>query len=236
MKARLVATDHVAEGTAAFSFEVEGTFTFEAGQTCDLTIVAAPHQDARGSSRTFSIASSPSDAPRVTIATRLTGSAFKRSLLEAEHGLALELEGPFGSFVLHKNAAKPAVFFAGGIGITPFRSLVKDATERSLPHRMTLFYSNRTPESTAFLPDLEAWQQRNPNLRLVPTIAEASGAPWKYHVGLLDAGFVAPHVENWASAIPYLAGPPGFVQAMRAALGEVGADPDNLRMEEFTGY
>ncbi len=164
MKARLVACDRIAEATAEFTFEVQAPFTFEAGQTCELTLPSPRYEDAEGSSRTFSIASSPSDAPRVTFATRLTGTAFKRSLLEAAIGLEIDLDGPFGSFGLHKNAAKPAVFLAGGIGITPFRSIIKDATEWRLPHGMTLFYSNRTPASAAFLPDLEVVAAAEPEL------------------------------------------------------------------------
>jgi ferredoxin-NADP reductase len=237
MKARLVTTDRVAADTAGFTFEAQAPFSFDAGQTCDLTIAAPQYQDDKGSSRTFSIASSPADAPRVLVATRLTGSAFKRSLLEAPAGLEVELDGPFGSFVLHKNTTKPAVFFAGGIGITPFRSIVKDATERRLPHRITLFYSNRTPASTAFLPEIEAWQRQHANLRLVATVADPGGPEsWSHDIGLMDARFIAPHVQDWANAICYIAGPPAYVKAMRAALDEVGADPDNIRTEEFSGY
>jgi ferredoxin-NADP reductase len=237
MKARLVATDRVAEDTAGFTFEVKGPFSFDAGQACDLTIAAPQYRDDKGSSRTFSIASSPADAPRVLVATRLTGSAFKRSLLAAGVGLEVELDGPFGSFVLHKNAGRPAVFFAGGIGITPFRSILKDATERRLPHRITLFYSNRTPGSTAFLRDIEAWQRENANLRLVATVADPVGPEaWRHAVGPMDAAFIAPHVEDWAGAVCYLAGPPAYVKAMRAALDAIGADPDNIRTEEFSGY
>jgi ferredoxin-NADP reductase len=237
MKARLVATERIAEATAEFTFEVQAPFSFEAGQTCELTLPSPLYEDAEGSSRTFSIASSPSDAPRLAFATRLTGTAFKRSLLEAAIGLEIDLDGPFGSFGLHKNAAKPAVFLAGGIGITPFRSIIKDATERRLPHEMTLFYSNRTPASTAFLPDLEVWQQRNPNFRLVATVTDLpADNPWSHSVGLMDASFLGPRVPDWAAAICYLAGPPPYVKAMRAALDAVGADPDNVRTEEFSGY
>ena len=237
MKARLVASDQVAEATARFTFEVEAPFTFDAGQTCDVTIPSPPYQDEKGTSRTFSIASPPADLPRVMFATRLTGSAFKRSLLDAPAGSEVELDGPSGSFVLHRNAARPAVLFAGGIGITPFRAVVADVTLRRLPHRITLFYSNRTPASTAFLADLEAWQRQNPSFRLIATIADSStGQPWSYDVGLMDAAFVKPRVQDWSVAICYLAGPPAFVKAMRAALEEVGADPDNLRTEEFDGY
>ena len=237
MIARLIANDRIAAGTAGFEFELQEPFTFEAGQTCDLTIPAAPYQDGKGPSRTFSIASSPVDLPRVLFATRLTGSAFKRTLAEAAAGFEIGIEGPFGSFVMHKNTARPAVFFAGGIGITPFRSIIKDATERRLPHRMTLFYSNRTAEGSAFVPDFEAWETANANFRLVASVDELPGtARWSHHTGLVNAAFIKPYLDSLTDAVCYLAGPPGFVKAIRSALDELGVDPDSIRTEEFNGY
>ncbi len=237
MKARLTAIDHVAAGTAAFTFELEDRVDFEPGQTFDITIPEPRYRDDEGATRTFSIASSPADVPRVQFATRLTGSAFKRTLVEAPTGLEVEADGPFGSFVLHRNADKPAVFFAGGIGITPFRSMIKDATERRLPHRISLFYSNRTAGSTAFLAELEAWQRANATFRLIATLTEPSrDEPWAHQVGLMDAAFIKPRLIDSDRAIYYLAGPAGFVKAMRLALAELGTDPDNIRTEEFPGY
>jgi len=236
MKARLATVDMVAEGTAAFTFELQDPFTFESGQTCDLTIPSPRYQDEKGSSRTFSITSVPGDLPRLTFATRLTGSAFKRTLVEGAPGLEVDVDGPYGSFVLHKNAAKPAVFFAGGIGITPFHSIIKDATARRLSHKLVLLYSNRTAGSTAFLADLEAAKRENPNFQLIATITDPGAAgTWRYSTGLMNAAFIKPHLQN-SNAIYYLAGPPSFVSAMRAALGELDADPDNIRTEEFSGY
>jgi ferredoxin-NADP reductase len=128
--------------------------------------------------------------------------------------------------------------FAGGIGITPFRSIIKNATEQRLPHRLTLFYSNRTAASTGFLPDFERWQRENPNFRLVATIAERTKADaWAHGVGLFTADMLKPHLaEAGKDAIAYIAGPPAFVNAMRTSLEQLGADPDNVRTEEFSGY
>jgi ferredoxin-NADP reductase len=239
MQARLVGTDMVAEGTAAFTFEVDGGApAFKAGQTCDLTLLSPAYQDAEGSSRTFSIASSPADLPRITFATRLTGTAFKRSLLEAKPGTTVELDGPFGSLTLHQNAKKPAVFLAGGIGITPFRSIIKDAVERRLPHDLVLFFSNRTLAVTAFLRDLEGWAKAAPGFTLVPTLTEPVGSgTWAYETGQLDSVLLARHLDpRVAESIFYVAGPPPFVKAMLEVLPAVGADPDNIRSEEFAGY
>ena len=236
MKARVVEVAAIAAGTVRAIFELEGGFSFEAGQTCDVTLPAPRYQDEHGNARTFSIASSPADLPRLMFATRTSNSAFKRSLVECRPGAEADIDGPYGSFTLHRNTAKPAVLFAGGIGITPFRSIVKDATERSLAHAMTLFYSNRTPDSTAFLPDLEEWARRNPRLTLVPTVTDDVDIhTWKYQKGMIDAAFLQGRLPA-GDAIYYVAGPAAFVTAMRVALERSGADPDNVRTEEFPGY
>src|SRR5512143_1624703 len=123
MEGRLVDRALIAESTAAFWFEPAERFEFTPGQTCDITVPDPLYRDDAGTSRTFSIASAPSDG-RLMVGTRLRGSAMKRTLKEAPLGLRVEIDGPFGSFTLHRNAAKPAVLLAGGIGITPFRSIV----------------------------------------------------------------------------------------------------------------
>jgi ferredoxin-NADP reductase len=202
----------------------------------DITVPDPLYRDDAGSSRTFSIASLPSD-PRLMIGTRLRGSAMKRTLMEAQLPLPVEIDGPFGSFTLHRNAAKPAVFLAGGIGITPFHSIIGDATARRLPHSLTLFYSNRSAADVAWLPDLESWARENERFRLVATLTEPKpGDTWHHETGFVDAALLGRHVECPGDAIFYIAGPDGFVKAMQALLPEIGADPDNIRAEEFAGY
>lgn len=238
MRAHLTKRFAPAAGTGAFVFELaEGRLTFVAGQTCDLQIPKPLYQDEKGAIRTFSIASSPADAALI-FATRLTGSAFKRSLMDMPLGTAVEIDGPHGSFTLHQNASKAAVCLAGGIGITPFRSIIKDAVERKLPHDLTLIYSNRTAASSAFMADLAGWAHDDARFHLVATITEpAPGEPWEHLTGLVDAAFVKRHARvDFATAIFYVAGPAAFVAAMSKALRSVGADPDHVRLEEFAGY
>jgi ferredoxin-NADP reductase len=238
MQARLVDRAVIAANTAAFMFEPDGPFAFTPGQTCDITIPDPLYRDDAGASRTFSIASLPSD-PRLMIGTRLRGSAMKRTLMEAPLPLAVEIDGPFGSFTLHRNAARPAVFLAGGIGITPFHCIIGDAAVRHLPHSLTLFYSNRSAADVAWLPDLESWARENPRFRLVATLTQPKpGDDWHHEVGLVDAAMLSRHMqlERAGDTIFYIAGPGGFVKAMQALLPGIGADPDNIRAEEFPGY
>lgn len=237
MKGRIAEVREIADSTVGFAVELTTPMQFQAGQTCDVTLVTPKYQDEHGTARTFSVASSPTDSSRLLFATRLSQSAFKRSLIEAGSGVEVDVDGPYGSFTLHRNATRPAVFFAGGIGITPFRSIIKDATERHLPHAISLVYSNRTRNSTAFLEDLERWQRENPNFRLIATITDTPYEEgWPHATGFVDTQFVARHLPALASAVAYIAGPPAFVTAVRGALESSGADPDNIRTEEFSGY
>jgi ferredoxin-NADP reductase len=227
----------VAENTMAFFFDKPASFEFKAGQSLDLTLINPPETDEKGNTRPFSIASAPADAD-LMIATRMRDSAFKRVLSSAPFGLDVKIDGPFGSFTLHKNATKPALFFAGGIGITPFFSIALDAARNRLPHPIYLFYSNRRPEDAPFLDRLQALARENANFHLIATMTEMakSNRAWSGETGFIDDKMVRKHVADPSSAISYLAGPPAMVAAMRQMLVTAGADEDNIRTEEFSGY
>jgi ferredoxin-NADP reductase len=119
----------VADGTVAFYFDKPSGFEFKAGQFLDVTLLDPPETDAEGNSRAFSIASAPSES-HLMVATRMRDSAFKRVLGTLPIGAEVQIEGPFGNLILHNNAARAGVLLAGGIGITPFRSILfRAATE-----------------------------------------------------------------------------------------------------------
>jgi ferredoxin-NADP reductase len=108
-------------------------------------------------SRTFSLASSPHDNRPVMIAMRMRKTAFKTALKSTALGTKFIVSRPRGSFTLHRDTTRPAVFLAGGIGITPIRSIFQWVTQEHLPHRLYLFYSNRDADDAAFLEEFEIW-------------------------------------------------------------------------------
>lgn len=228
LTAHLIDRRTVAQDTGAFTFRLDGDMAFTPGQTVDMTIPSPLHSDEKGNARTFSIASSPADLPSITIATRLTGSAFKRTLLEGPIRMPVEIDGPYGSFTLHNKTARAGLLLAGGIGITPFRSIIKDATERGLAHKLVLLYSNRSHATGAFVDDLDGWARANGNVRIVPVYTDTSG--------FINADLIKRETADLPSAIAYAAGPDPFVRAMRQALLDAGVDPDDIRTEEFPGY
>ena len=234
---KLTRSEEVAEGTMAFRFTRPSAFEFRAGQSVDVTLIDPPETDAEGNTRTFSIASPPFE-DNLTIATRMRDSAFKRVLRQAPQGLEVRVEGPGGSFALHKNATKPAVFLAGGIGITPFLSMVRQAAKDKAPQLLYVFYSNRRPEDTPFLDLLAAVPAENPNFHFIATMTAMakSRRQWTGETGVIDREMLLRHVSELVGPIYYVAGPPAMVTAMRAMLASAGLDEDDIRTEEFSGY
>lgn len=235
--AQLLSKETVAEGTMAFHFSRPEGFEWKAGQSMDLTLVQPPETDTEGNTRAFSIVSTP-DESTLTITTRMRDTAFKRTLKNAEAGFAVEVEGPFGSFTLHEKENRPAIMLVGGIGITPFMSMIKDAAKRKLPHNIYLFYSNRRPEDTAFLRELQEIAKENKNIVFVPTMTEMekSGAEWNGERGYITKEMIERYAPERADAVYYSAGPQAMVAAMRKILNENNISNDDIRTEEFSGY
>jgi ferredoxin-NADP reductase len=239
---KLAGRSDVAERTIEFRFLRPAEFRFKAGQSMDLTLIDPPQTDAEGNTRAFSINSAP-DEPELIFTTRLRDTAFKRVLSSLPAGTAISAQGPFGSFTLHNNASRPAILLAGGIGVTPFRSIVRTAERQKLPHRIILFYSNRQPQGAPFLDELRSLEQRNPNFTFVPVMTQASPSQWNGERGHIDGELLGRHLDgvlpvgNTATApIFYIAGPPNMVAGLRTVLNGVGIDDDDIRTEEFAGY
>jgi ferredoxin-NADP reductase len=236
-QSKLVDRHEVAEGTAAFLLEKPSNWTFKAGQYLDMTLLDPAETDAEGNTRTFSIASAPHEEA-LMVATRMRDTAFKRVLKSMPLGSAVKIEGPSGSLTLHNDVKRTAVFLAGGIGITPFRSIVFRAAKEKLPHRIVLFYSNRRPEDAPFLADLQALEKENPNYKLVASMTEMakSQQPWHGEVGLIDKKMLSKYLKEAVSPIYYLAGPPEMVKGLHTTINAAGVDDDDIRTEEFDGY
>ena len=170
------------------------------------------------------------------VATRMRDTAFKRELASAAPGTRIRVEGPQGDMVLHENAERPAVFLAGGIGVTPFLSMARDAAHRRLSHRMTLFYFNRRPERAAFLDELMTLEQLNPNFHLVATVGNAERSSWSGETGPIRPEMLKRYVPDFSDPVFYFAGPHGMTLGMELMLNDLGVNDDDMCFEEFYGY
>jgi ferredoxin-NADP reductase len=229
----LTARNHEADGVESFQFQPEDPIGFKAGQYLRYTL---NHRDPdnRGVSRFFTNAAAPSEG-FIMVCTRLStpGSSFKRALSALKTGAVVEATGPYGQFV-YSDHERPAVFVAGGIGITPFRSILVDLSFRRLEPDITLLYANSTPDITfqQLLDDLSAKQA---HLKVIYTVSEPN-SEWRGLVGRIDERFIRQHAPLSGGPVFYVSGPKGMVEATTNALEAIGVGADRTKQDFFPGY
>jgi ferredoxin-NADP reductase len=236
MHARIKEKHQVAKGTLLVTLDLLGQeVEFAPGQYFFVTLPDIGHHDERGLRRHISVVTSPNEQGVLGFATRLRESAFKTTLRELPVGAEVEVEPPKGSFALPHDPSRPLVFVAGGIGITVFRSMLRYIREEQLPYRVTLIYSNRDRESTAFLDELEELTQELPDLRLILTMTE--DPHWQGETRTVDRTFLDDYLGADLNEHTFLvAGPPGMTDAVQRALAEAGARDENVVAERYSGY
>lgn len=236
-KIKLTRKQDIASGTMAFYFAKPEGFVYKAGQYADFTLIDPAETDADGNVCTFSLANAPFE-DSLMFATRMRDSAFKRTLKAMPLGTEISMDGPFGSFTLHNNESKPAVFLTGGIGLTPARSIVLQAAQDKLPHKIFLFDSNNRPEDAVFLDELMAAEKINPNYTFIGTMTqmEKSERVWDGETGFINQAMLEKYIGDLTQPIYYITGPRGMVHAMLEMLLQAGVNDDNIRTEEFSGY
>ena len=225
----------VAEGTTEFRFSKPVGHSYRAGQFLDILLKATPGADKMSHVHGFSFVSSPFE-DHLAVATRMRDTPFKNAMRDLPDHTPVQIDANFGDFVLHKNEAMPAVYLAGGIGVTPARSAIAQATHDHSAHDITLFYVNRDSSRAAYAEDFKAFAKTNPHFHYVPVYSRGAGGEVGAESGHLSAETIRRHVADIARPKWYVSGPEAFVRATRALLVELGADEDNLRTEEFEGY
>jgi ferredoxin-NADP reductase len=152
--------------------------------------------------------------------------------------LEVQMQGPFGSLTLDDRGTRPAALIAGGIGITPFRSIVFQASHSRAAHRICLFYSNRRPEDAAFINELQALEETNSNYKLVATMTGdgESVKRWRGERGVIDKTMLTKVIKQVTEPKYYVAGPPSMVNSMKSLLHSLGVETDQIHVEQFEGY
>ncbi len=231
---KLIKKETVATGTMAFHFTKPEGFEFRAGQFADYTLIDPPETDHEGNTRGFSLVQAPFE-PDLVAATRMRDTAFKRVLKDLPIGTELKLDAPYGDFTLHKTESTPAVFIIGGIGATPVRSMIAQATHDKTGHSITLLHASRTPADLPLKADFEQLARDNANFTYVMTVGSATD-DWQGERGRVTPEMVKKYVPDLGKPIYYLSGPEDMVKAMRKLLVDLNVNEDNIRTEEFTGY
>ena len=234
---RLLSCTEVAKDTLALQFQRPRNFLFRPGQFIDLALRGVSGNAPHGLTHTFSIASS-CFASDILLATRMRDSPVKRALSALPLGTEVSIRGPMGSFVLHRDASRPAVFLAGGIGIAPFLSMLSSTAIDKAHLPVFLFYANRYVEDAAFMDTLWDLEMSTRSFHFVPTFTRigTGHGGWKGATGPINAQLLSKHVSNLQDPIYYVAGPPGMVEGAHQTLVELAVPEENIHTEHFAGY
>ena len=213
MRARIKEKRQVAKGTLLVVFDLQGEeVDFTPGQYFWVELLDPPYDDDKGPRRHITVVTSPTERGVLGLCTRLRDSAFKRSLAELEVGAEVEVEQPKGDYRLPEDTEQHYVFVAGGIGITVFRCMLRYIADTGKPYKVTLVYSNRDRESTAFLDELHELEQALPDLRLVVTMTD--DPEWEGETRRIDAEMLRDHLGELDAFTYLVAGPPAMVEGV----------------------
>ena len=199
-------------------------FSFYPGQYLDIEL---PVNDPLGNTRAFTISSSPSE-DFLMITTKKGISQFKKTLYKLKAGDKISASHPAGTFILDETES--AVFLAGGIGITPFRSIIKYALDQKLSTPITLLYSN-SDNNFLFKKELNQWQKLYPKESFAHPKLKIH-----YVVTDKDGRLTSAKLRSIVNSIYYLAGPPKMVDDFESMLLNLRVDPTNIRTDRFDGY
>lgn len=219
-----------------FRFSTRGTgFRYLSNQAIRLALPGV--EDPWGAVRTFSLSSSPSEEALLSVTCKISDTPFKQALARMEPGSTAHVYGPIGRFLL--DTTRPGVFLAGGIGITPFRGMLRYAADTGVRAPMTLLYSARVPEELVFRSELDRIARSRPNIRVHYSVTRPgeSASPWRGRVGRIDREWIATLGAPSARPRYYIAGLPEMVEATVAALNVGLSVPlDDIDYELFRGF
>ena len=234
-------------GTDIMSFKFSRTdeqnyLNYKAGQYSVVDL--GTKEDPEGPTRSFTIASSPTEQDFILISTRIRDTPFKKKLAGLDIGSLVNVTAPMGEFVLPLNYSNPLVFLSGGIGVTPFRSMLKYATDSQLPVQITVFDANRNQINILYKTEFDEWARTNKNLKIVYTIADDPPAvdkedKWRGQRGYINKAMLNKQLTSneLDNSIFYICGPPGMLNAMQKLLEvDLNIPKQRIKIEEFTGY
>jgi len=219
-----------------FRFSTEKTeFRYRSNQFVRLALPEVA--DPWGPMRSFSLSSSPSESGHIAITCRISDTPFKQALAAMKAGETAVVYGPLGAFLF--DLQRPAVFLAGGIGITPLRGMIRFAHDNAFQHTMVLLYTSRIPEEFVFRSELDALAKSNDHLRVHYSVTRPQDAttPWEGHTGRISRPWIEETTHHLRNPQYYVCGLPEMVSDMVSLLqGPMGIPGEYVDYEVFRGF
>lgn len=231
----LTKIERAANDAYDFVFAPDRAFTFHPGQYLEWTL-GHRYPDNRGNRRYFTIASSPTEQNvRLGVKFYNPPSTFKRALSSMKVGGTLSVSHLAGGFVLPKDTKKKLVFIAGGIGITPFRSMIQYLLDTKEKRDIVVLYANKTLADVAYKEVLNRAQQELGIKTVYALSAEKAPVPGAVN-GVVDARLIVKEVPDYADRTFYISGPHGMVDSFKETLGAMGVSRFKIKSDFFPGF
>jgi ferredoxin-NADP reductase/Na+-translocating ferredoxin:NAD+ oxidoreductase RnfD subunit len=233
---RLKEKTRISPDTFDFVFAVPRDFKYKPGQFMEWTL-GNGNADSRGNRRYFTIASAPTEHNlRLGIKFNQRSSTFKKALLSMGNDSEIIASQLAGDFVLPNGSWQKCVFIAGGIGITPFRSMLKYLLDTCQPRPITLFYANKSIDDIVYK-DILYRADRELGIRTIYAITDKRNTPpnWTGWVGRLTPEIIRSTVPDFRNCTFYLSGPRGMVDSFKDSLRRLNIQNSRIKTDYFAG-
>ena len=214
----------------SFRFPRPVELDYKAGQFFFITL----KQGDKELSKHFSFSSSPTEKDHIEFTKKFTDHEYSLALKAVKIGDWARIDAPYGQFIFEGEYSKIALL-GGGIGITPFVSMCKNAADKNLGSKITLFYGCRTENDIAFKEELEELAQKNKNFKIIYVINQPT-EKWKGAAGNINPEMIKQLLPDYQENIFFTCGPPPMVEAMENLVVSLGLSKEKLKRELFTGY
>ncbi len=221
----------------SFIFDLGGQqLEYRPGQILHYELDALAFPDERGARRHFTISSSPTEEGIVMFTTRIRGSGFKETLRQAPIGYELTCESPEGEFIMQEGETQQRhVFIAAGIGITPYRSILRYAADMNEPFKVFMLDFNRSSADIVFRRELESIASQMPTFSFVNVLTEPEEG-WTGEQGKLGEAILRKLLPDPDGLSFWVSGPPSMVSTCRELLEQIGVKDQSIRTDRFMGY
>lgn len=227
----------IAPDLVDFLFTPQKKLIYLPGQYMEWTL-SHKNIDSRGNRRYFTLASSPTeDTLRLGVKFYDNGSSYKRALSNLDTNTRIVASQLAGDFTLPKDRNKKMVFIAGGVGITPFRSIIKYLTDLDEKRKITLFYANKTAGEIMYS-DVFREAQKKIGVKTIYTLTNEQDIPagWRGERGRITKIMILKEIPDYDERLFYLSGPHALVLSFQNALKELGINKKNIKVDYFPGF